>query len=114
MTTEQFFKYAVEMCQKCSENDCEKCEALPGGASCWHATNPDFSQVERVIWNWVNNNYSTRKSAILSLFPNIPCNNNGCPVISACTIEPSLKDTKCDQYETCGDCNKDFWLMPLN
>ena len=49
MTTEQFFKYAVEMCQKCSGNGCEKCEALPGGPSCWHATNPDFSQVERVI-----------------------------------------------------------------
>ena len=49
MTTEQFFKYAVEMCQKCSDNGCEKCEALPGGASCWHSTNPDFSQVERVI-----------------------------------------------------------------
>lgn len=114
MTTEQFFKYAVEMCQKCSDNGCEKCEALPGGLSCWHSTNPDFYQVERVIWNWVNNNYPTRKSVILSLFPNIPCNNNGCPVISACTIEPSLKDTKCDQYETCGDCNKDFWLMPLN
>lgn len=31
MTTEQFFKYAVEMCQKCSDNGCEKCEALPGG-----------------------------------------------------------------------------------
>ena len=29
MTTEQFFKYAVEMCQKCSDNGCEKCEALP-------------------------------------------------------------------------------------
>lgn len=114
MTTEQFFKYAVEMCQKCSGNSYEKCEALPGRASCWHSTNPDFSQVERVIWNWVNNNYPTRKSILLSLFPNIPCNNNGCPVISACTIEPSLKDTKCDQYETCGDCNKDFWLMPLN
>lgn len=23
MTTEQFFKYAVEMCQKCSDNGCE-------------------------------------------------------------------------------------------
>ena len=114
MTTEQFFKYAVEMCQKCSDNGCEKCEALPEGPSCWHSTNPDFSQVERVIWNWVNNNYPTRKSAILSLFPNIPCNNNGCPGINACTIEPSLKNTECDQYETCGDCNKDFWLMPLN
>ena len=34
MTTEQFLKYAVEMCQKCSDNGCEKCEALPGGASC--------------------------------------------------------------------------------
>ena len=114
MTTEQFFKYAVEMCQKCSDNGCEKCEALSGGPSCWHATNPDFSQVERVIQNWTNDNHPTRKSALLSLFPNIPCNNNGCPVISACTIEPSLKDTKCDQYETCGDCNKDFWLSPLN
>lgn len=114
MTTEQFFKYAVEMCQKCSGNGCEKCEALPGGPSCWHSINPDFSQVERVIWNWVNNNHPTRKSALLSLFPNIPCNNNGCPVISACTIEPYLKNIKCDQYKTCGDCNKDFWLMPLN
>lgn len=114
MTTERFFKYAVEMCQKCSGNGCEKCEALPGGPSCWHSINPDFSQVEQVIQNWVNNNYPTRKSAILLLFPNIPCNNNGCPGINACTIEPSLKNTKCDQYETCGDCNKDFWLMPLN
>lgn len=43
MTTEQFFKYAVEMCQKCSNNGCEKCEALPGGLSCWYSTNPDFS-----------------------------------------------------------------------
>ena len=43
MTTEQFLKYAVEMCQKCSDNGCEKCETLPGGASCWHSTNPDFS-----------------------------------------------------------------------
>jgi hypothetical protein len=51
MTTEQFFKYAVEMCQKCSDNGCEKCEALPGGPSCWHSTNPDFSQVEQVIQN---------------------------------------------------------------
>lgn len=41
MTTEQFFKYAVEMCQKCSDN-------------------------------------------------------------------------RCDQYETCSDCNKDFWPSPLN
>ena len=114
MTTEQVFKDAVKRCQECSDNGCEKCEALPGGASCWHSTNSDFSQVERVIWNWVNNNYPTRKNVILSLFPNIPCNNNGCPVISACTIEPSLKDTKCEQYETCGDCNKDFWLSPLN
>ena len=114
MTTEQFFKYAVEMCQKCSDNGCEKCEALPGGGLCWHSTNPDFSQVERIIQNWINHNYPTRKSALLSLFPNIPCNKNGCPDINACTIEPSWKYTKCDQYETCGDCNKDFWLSPLN
>lgn len=114
MTTEQFFKYAVEMCQKCSNNGCEKCEALPGGLSCWHSTNPDFSQVEQVIRNWVNHNYPTRKRALLSLFPNIPCNRNGCPGINACTIEPFLKDTKCDQYETCSDCNKAFWLSPLN
>lgn len=113
MTTEQFFKYAVEMCQKCSDNGCEKCEALPGGPSCWHSTNPDFFQVEQIIQNWTNRNYPTRKSALLSLFPNIPCNKNGCPSINACTIEPSL-DTKCDQYETCSDCNKDFWLSPLN
>lgn len=114
MTIEQFFKYAVEMCQKCSDNGCEKCEASPGEPSCWHSTNPDFSQVERVIQNWINNNHPTRKSALLSLFPNIPCNKNECPCINACTIESSLKDTKCDQYITCGDCNKDFWLMPLN
>lgn len=73
-----------------------------------------FFQVEQVIQNWTNHNHPTRKSALLSLFPNIPCNKNGCPGINACTIEPSLKDIKCDQYETCGDCNKDFWLMPLN
>lgn len=30
MTIEQFLKYAVEMCQKCSDNECEKCEASPG------------------------------------------------------------------------------------
>ena len=114
MTTEQFFKYAVEMCQKCSGNGCEKCEALPGGPSCWHATNPDFSQVERVIQNWTNNNHLTRKSALLLLFPNILLDKNGCPDIRACIVEPSLEDTKCDQYETCGDCNKDFWLNPLN
>lgn len=113
MTTEQFFKYAVEMCQKCSDNGCENCEALPGGSSCWHSTNPDFSQVERVIQNWTNHNHPTRKSVLLSLFPNMSCNKNGYPSINACTIEPSL-NTKCDQYETCGDCNKDFWLMPLN
>lgn len=114
MTTEQFFKYAVEMCQKCSDNGCENCEALPGGPSCWHSTSPDFSQVKQVIQNWANRNHPTRKSALLLLFPNISCNKNGCPSINACTIEPSLKDIKCDQYETCGDCNKDFWLMPLN
>lgn len=114
MTTEQFFKYAVEMCQKCSGNGCEKCEALPGGSLCWHSTNPDFSQVERIIQNWINQNHPTRKSTLLSLFPNIPCNKNGCPDINACAIEPSLKDTKCEQYVTCGDCNKDFWLSPLN
>lgn len=74
MTIEQLFKYAVEMCQKCSYNGCEKCEALPGGASCWHSTNPDFSQVEQVIQNWINDHHPNRKSAILSLFPNIPCN----------------------------------------
>ena len=114
MITEQFFKYAVEMCQKCSGNRCEKCEALPGGASCWHSTNPDFSQVERVIQNWINDNHLTRKSALLLLFPNILLDKNGCPDIRACIVEPSLEDTKCEQYETCGDCNKDFWLMPLN
>lgn len=114
MITEQFFKYAVEMCQKCSDNGCEKCEALPGGTSCWRSTNPDFSQVEQVIQNWINQNHPTRKSTLLSLFPNIPCDKNGCPCIHACTVEPSLKYTKCDQYETCGDCNKDFWLIPLN
>lgn len=114
MTTEQFFKYAVEMCQKCSDNGCEKCEALPGGVSCWHSTNPDFSQVERVIQNWINHNHLTRKSALLLLFPNILLDKNGCPDIRACIVEPSLEDTKCDQYETCGDCNKDFWLSPLN
>lgn len=114
MTTEEFFKYAVEMCQKCSGNGCEKCEALPGRSACWHSTNPDFSQVKQVIQNWVNHNYLTRKSAILSLFPNMSCSKNGCPGINACIIEPSLKDTKCDQYETCGDCDKDFWLSPLN
>lgn len=47
MTTEQFFKYAVEMCQKCSDNGCEKCEALPGGPSCWHSTNPDFFRLNK-------------------------------------------------------------------
>ena len=114
MTTEQFFKYAAEMCQKCSSNGCEKCEALPGGPSCWHSTNPDFSQVERVIQNWTNHNHPTRKGALLTLFPNMPCDKNGCPCIRACAVEPSLKCTKCDQYETCGDCNKDFWLSPLN
>ena len=114
MTTEQFFKYAVEMCQKCSNNGCEKCEALPGGLSCWHSTNPDFSQVERVIQNWTNHNHPTRKSTILSLFPNMSCSKNGCPGINACIIEPSLKDIKCDQYETCSDCNKDFWLTSFN
>ena len=114
MTTEQFFKYAVEMCQKCSGNGCEKCEALPGGPSCRHATNPEFSQVERVIQNWINHNHLTRKSALLLLFPNILLDKNGCPDIRACIVEPSLEDTKCDQYETCGDCNKDFWLSPLN
>lgn len=114
MTTEQFFKYAVEMCQKCNGNGCEKCEAHSGESSCWHSTNPDFSQVKQVIQNWVNHNHPTRKGILLSLFPNIPCNKNGCPGINACTIEPSLKNTKCDQYETCGDCNKDFWLSPLN
>lgn len=108
MTTEQFFKYAVEMCQKCSDNGCENCEALPGGPSCWHSTNPDFFQVEQVIQNWTNHNHPTRKSAILSLFPNMLRNKNGCPSINACIIEPSLKDIKCDQYETCSDCNKDF------
>jgi hypothetical protein len=114
MTTEEFFKYAVEMCQKCSSNGCEKCEALPGGSSCWHSTNPDFSQVKQVIQNWVNHNYLTRKKAILSLFLNIPCSKNGCPNINACVIEPCLKDTKCKQYETCSDCDKDFWFSPLN
>lgn len=114
MTTEQFFKYAVEMCQKYSDNNCEKCEASPGESSCWHSTNPDFSQVERVIQNWTNRNHPTRKSAILSLFPNMSCSKNGCPGINACIIEPSLKDIKCEQYETCGDCNKDFWLSSLN
>ena len=114
MTTEQFFKYAVEMCQKCNNKGCEKCAALPGGPSCWHSTNPDFLQVEQVIQNWASHNHPTRKNALLSLFPNVSCNKNGYPSIDACTIEPSLKDTKCDQYKTCGDCNKDFWLMPLN
>lgn len=47
MTTEQFFKYAVEMCQKCSDNGCKKCEALPGGPSCWHSTNPDFFRLNK-------------------------------------------------------------------
>lgn len=47
MTTEQFFKYAVEMCQKCSDNGCENCEALPGGPSCWHSTNPDFFRLNK-------------------------------------------------------------------
>lgn len=73
-----------------------------------------FFQVEQVIQNWTNHNHPTRKSAILSLFPNMLRNEKGCPSINACTMEPSLKDIKCDQYETCGDCNKDFWLMPLN
>ena len=114
MTIEQFFKYAVEMCQKCSDNGCEKCEALPEGALCWHSTNPDFSQVERVIQNWINHNHLTRKNALLLLFPNILLDKNGCPDIRACIVEPSLEDTKCDQYETCGDCNKDFWLSLLN
>ncbi len=114
MTTEQFLKYAVEMCQKCSNNGCEKCEALPGGPSCWHSTNPDFPQVERVVQNWINTNHLTRKIAFLSLFPNTSCKEDGCPSISACVVEPSLKYTKCEQYTTCGDCNKDFWLMPFN
>ena len=96
MTTEQFFKYAVEMCQKCSDNCCEKCEALPGGASCWHSTNPNFSQVERVIQNWINHNHLTRNIALLLLFPNILLDKNGCPDIRACIVEPSLEDTKCD------------------
>lgn len=74
MTTEQFFKYAVEMCQKCSDNGCENCEALPGGPSCWHSTNPDFSQVKQVIQNWANRNHPTRKSALSLLFPNVSCN----------------------------------------
>lgn len=114
MTTEQFFKYVVEMCQKCSKNDYEKCEASPGEYSCWHSTNPDFSQIKQVVQNWINNNYPTRKSALLLLFPNTSCNKNGYPCIDACTIEPSLKNTQCEQYTTCGECNKDFWLMPFN
>lgn len=114
MTTEQFFKYAVEMCQKCTENNCEKCEALPGEPSCWHSTNPDFSQVEQVIQDWMNSNHLTRKTALLSLFPNMSCKDDGYPYINACTVEPSLKYTKCEQYTTCDDCNKDFWLMPFD
>lgn len=114
MTAEQFFNYAVAMCQKCSENSCEKCEASPGEPSCWHSTNPDFFQVEQVVQNWISNNRLTRKNALLSLFPNISCNKMGYPFIDACTVEPSLKYTKCEQYTTCSECNKDFWLMPFN
>ena len=114
MTVEQFLKYAVEMCWKCSGNDCEKCEASPGEPSCWHSTNPDFSQIEQVVQNWINNNHPTRKSVLLSLFPNMSCNKNGYPCIDACTVEPSLKNTKCEQYATCCECNRDFWLMSLN
>ena len=71
MTIEQFFKYAVEMCQKCSDNGCEKCEALPGGASCWHSTNPDFFFFFCVIQNWINHTHPTRESAPFSLFPSV-------------------------------------------
>lgn len=113
MTIEQFLKYAVEMCQKCSKNNCEKCEALPGEPSCWHSTNPDISQVEQVVQNWINSNHLTRKIALLSLFPNIPCDKKGFP-FDACMVELSLKDTRCDRYTTCDECNKDFWLMPLD
>ena len=79
MTTEQFFKYAVEMCQKCSDNGCENCEALPGGPSYWHSTNPDFSQVKQVIQNWANRNHPPRKSALSLLFPNVSCNKKWMP-----------------------------------
>lgn len=112
MTTEQFLKYAVDMCKKCSENNCEKCEASPGASSCWHSTNPDFLQVEQVVQNWINRNYVTRKALLFTCFPNVSCDKNGCPYIDACTVEPSWKLVGCERYETCGDCNKDFWLSP--
>ena len=34
MTTEQFFKYAVEMCQKCSDNGCDQAGLSAGYV--WH------------------------------------------------------------------------------
>lgn len=114
MTIEQFLKYATEMCQKCSENNCEKCLATPGESTCWHSTSPNFSNIEKVVLNWIYNNHTTRKAALSACFPNVECNKNGYPCIDVCTIEPSWKFTRCNQYTTCDECNKEFWLMPLD
>lgn len=112
MDAVELLKEAWRMCKE--QSDCKLCpisEFCPIGNYVFKVEEPE--KAVEIVEKWAEEHpKKTRVSEFLKMFPNAQLQPDGMLNfdLKPCDIDPEYADKVCDQYSSCPDCCKAYWL----
>ena len=114
MDAVKFLKEDRRMCEKRKCSNCPVFHYLGKmGKWCNDFKKNHPEQYVEIVEKWsAEHPVKTRQSVLLESYPNAKKGSNGILMASPCYFDENVKN-RCKQYDTCADCQKEYWLAEV-
>lgn len=107
-------KYLEERKRMCGSytNMCDGC-GFGKAPKCNNTEDYNPEKAVAIVEKWSKEHpVKTRQSVLLESYPNAKKGSNGILMASPCYFDENVKN-RCKQYDTCADCQKEYWLAEV-
>ena len=115
MDAVKFLKERERACNEYIANKkCGDCPLATANRSCNSLIKEHPEKAVEAVEKWsAEHPIKTRQSETLKLFPNIQLDLNGIIYVAPCVLDTNAKKERCDKYENCKTCRKDYWMEEI-
>lgn len=113
MDAVEYLKEVYRMCEsmkKCMDCPFYGCDlTFPCKGNAVSAEYKDTEKCVAEVEKWSTEHpVKTRQSEFLKMFPFVPTDENGVPIMMPCNVDYRAK-IRCERYHDCGECKREYW-----
>ena len=111
-------KFLKERERACNEyiaiKKCGDCPLATANRSCNSLIKEHPEKAVEAIEKWsADHPIKTCQNEALKLFPNLEVDDKGVAWLFPCNVDFNAKDERCNKYEECRNCRRDYWMEEI-